>query len=243
MVLNHTHPNNQSISDYVDTASFIDFVIFSEFSRNVDAYQYSIFLYKDRGQKLAYGPIWDCDLGYGMFILFHLRICFLFLGFGFHLCAYYCSLFLRQCRVHARNERHWLVLPIPTTTLNKHARLLDFLIDERSWILLWLGAEVARTEKNSIEFEQYECSYWQLLAGNSTTMTLVNNEWKANSLQWLSQVLQSKAIERNFARWIIEQGSPPRPISKMYDEEVEKVRNWLSNRTTWIDSQIQSLCT
>jgi len=49
-------------------ASFIDFMILSEVTKNVDAYKRSVFLYKEKdsdGGKLKMGPIWDYDLGFG----------------------------------------------------------------------------------------------------------------------------------------------------------------------------------
>jgi hypothetical protein len=48
-----------------DEASFIDFILLNELSKNVDAYRLSTFLHKDRGSKLRAGPIWDYNLAFG----------------------------------------------------------------------------------------------------------------------------------------------------------------------------------
>lgn len=48
-----------------DEASFIDFILLNELSKNVDAYRLSTFLHKDRGGKLRAGPIWDYNLAFG----------------------------------------------------------------------------------------------------------------------------------------------------------------------------------
>jgi hypothetical protein len=53
---------------YFDAASFVDFMLLSEISKEVDKYRYSTFFYKDKdsnGGKLFAGPAWDFNLGYG----------------------------------------------------------------------------------------------------------------------------------------------------------------------------------
>jgi len=53
---------------YVDYYSFIDFLIINELSKNIDAYIYSTYLYKDRdskGGKLHMGPVWDFNISFG----------------------------------------------------------------------------------------------------------------------------------------------------------------------------------
>ena len=48
-----------------DEASFIDFFIINELTKNVDGYRLSTFLYKDKNEKVTLGPIWDFNLAYG----------------------------------------------------------------------------------------------------------------------------------------------------------------------------------
>lgn len=53
---------------FIDTDSFIDFVLINEFVKNVDAYRLSTYLYKDRDSrnaKLFAGPVWDFNLAFG----------------------------------------------------------------------------------------------------------------------------------------------------------------------------------
>ena len=54
----------RTYTDYIDLESFVDFFIINELTRNVDGYRLSTYLYKDRGEKLRMGPIWDLDIGY-----------------------------------------------------------------------------------------------------------------------------------------------------------------------------------
>lgn len=50
---------------YADINSMLDFFIINELSKNVDAYGLSTFIYKDKGGKLTFGPVWDYNLAYG----------------------------------------------------------------------------------------------------------------------------------------------------------------------------------
>jgi hypothetical protein len=53
---------------YFDVLSFIDFMLLSEISKEVDKYRYSTYFHKKKdsdGGKLYAGPAWDFDLGYG----------------------------------------------------------------------------------------------------------------------------------------------------------------------------------
>jgi hypothetical protein len=65
----HTAIHGTSIADvsvgypnYIESKSFVDSVIVNEFTRNMDAYARSQYFYKDRGQKINAGPLWDFDL-------------------------------------------------------------------------------------------------------------------------------------------------------------------------------------
>lgn len=49
---------------YIDVDSFINYIIENELAREGDSYMRSTYIYKDRGAKLAAGPVWDYDLGY-----------------------------------------------------------------------------------------------------------------------------------------------------------------------------------
>jgi hypothetical protein len=50
---------------YFDQKSLIDFILMTEFSKNIDGYNGSVYMYKDRDDKygkICFGPIWDFDL-------------------------------------------------------------------------------------------------------------------------------------------------------------------------------------
>ena len=50
---------------YIDVDSFIDYFLLTEISHNVDAYRISVFLVKDKSEKLAMGPVWDFNFALG----------------------------------------------------------------------------------------------------------------------------------------------------------------------------------
>lgn len=50
---------------YLDVASAVDYFLINEVFRNPDAYRFSTFLFKDRGGKINFGPIWDMDFSMG----------------------------------------------------------------------------------------------------------------------------------------------------------------------------------
>jgi hypothetical protein len=54
--------------NWIDVGSFVDYFIANEWSRNVDGYRLSSFLYKDRDDidgRLYAGPLWDFNLAFG----------------------------------------------------------------------------------------------------------------------------------------------------------------------------------
>ena len=52
-------------SAFIDVDSFIDFHWLVEVAKNADGYWFSQYMHKDRGGKLAMGPIWDWDRTFG----------------------------------------------------------------------------------------------------------------------------------------------------------------------------------
>jgi hypothetical protein len=55
----------EPIGDYgqfIDVASFVDFFLINEFTKNGDAYVRSVYLHKDRDAKIVAGPLWDYNL-------------------------------------------------------------------------------------------------------------------------------------------------------------------------------------
>lgn len=62
---NHRPDTLYSFEEYIDLESFVDFFLLNELAHNADAYRISTFMYKDRGEKLNMGPVWDFNLSLG----------------------------------------------------------------------------------------------------------------------------------------------------------------------------------
>ncbi len=65
--LSKNQTNINSI-EKIDFISFIDYLIISELSKDVDAYRISVFLHKDselNNGKIKMGPVWDYNLSFG----------------------------------------------------------------------------------------------------------------------------------------------------------------------------------
>jgi hypothetical protein len=62
---------NDPVNGYtkvLDVNSFVDYYLINEFSKNVDEFRLSFFMYKDKDSKnpkLIFGPPWDYDISYG----------------------------------------------------------------------------------------------------------------------------------------------------------------------------------
>ncbi len=60
----HSEPLG-SYEEFIDVASFVDFFLVTELTRDMDAYIRSAYFHKDRDSKLIAGPLWDFDLSMG----------------------------------------------------------------------------------------------------------------------------------------------------------------------------------
>ncbi|MFV2065890.1 MAG: CotH kinase family protein [Pirellulales bacterium] len=62
MAASLTNPDPETgYPQYIDVDAWIDHHILNTFAKNVDGLRLSTFLYKDRGGKLTFGPVWDFD--------------------------------------------------------------------------------------------------------------------------------------------------------------------------------------
>ena len=55
----------EGYAKYIDIESFIDHFIINEMFKNTDGFRLSTYMYKDRGEKLMIGPVWDFNLSMG----------------------------------------------------------------------------------------------------------------------------------------------------------------------------------
>lgn len=68
--LNQWAPNTTPVyEDWIDAQSWIDYLLVSEITKNVDAYRLSAYFYKDRDDNdplLKMGPVWDFNIAFGI---------------------------------------------------------------------------------------------------------------------------------------------------------------------------------
>jgi spore coat protein CotH len=57
--------NNAAYTDFLDVQSLADNFLMVEFLKNVDGLRASTYFYKDRGDKIVCGPVWDYNLSLG----------------------------------------------------------------------------------------------------------------------------------------------------------------------------------
>lgn len=52
---------------YIDVDSWLDYILVQDFYKNRDGFRSSTWMSKDRGKKLAMGPVWDLNICFGYF--------------------------------------------------------------------------------------------------------------------------------------------------------------------------------
>ena len=63
---NFTHPSTgQHYSEFIDVDAWIDHHILNALTKNVDGLRFSAYFHKERGGRLAAGPVWDFDRSLG----------------------------------------------------------------------------------------------------------------------------------------------------------------------------------
>jgi hypothetical protein len=167
---------------WLDTEASIDHHILVTLTKDPDALRLSTFLYKPRGGKLAFGPIWDFDRTMG-------------------------------CDGDSRSSS-----PVGWDPPNETAQF--FLYDY--WGRLF-------EDEN---FWQKWIDRWQFLRdGECSTASLVG---RVDSLA--AEVNESQP--RNAAKWtsVAPNGGPLSPLGG-WAGEIDHLKNWLTQRADWIDTQ------
>ena len=57
----YKNAKGEHYSDLMDVNSFVDYFLVQFFSNNMDAFHNSTYMCKERGGKIAWGPVWDFD--------------------------------------------------------------------------------------------------------------------------------------------------------------------------------------
>ncbi len=185
---------NEGYRKYINENSFIDFFILNELSNNVDGYRLSTYLYKDRGEKMNIGPIWDFNLSFGN--------------------ADYCG-----------GDRY---------------DLWCFKFNERclgdSWNVPFWWNRILEDEKFIVNLK----NRWNDLRGN-----ILSEENLMNIIDIKYSLLNNETdvIKKNFEKWKIFGVYiwPNSFVGNNYYEEIDFLKNWIKNRVSWLDEEINKL--
>jgi hypothetical protein len=175
---------------YIDLASFVDYFIVCEISKNIDAYRLSTFMHKDKDSKggfLTMGPVWDVNLGFGN--------------------ANYYS---------GEQTSGWVINSIDAGD--------DFQIP--FW---WLRLREDSRFNNALKVRWTQLRY--NLLSETSVYGLVDS---------IAGII-GEAQERNFERWpILDQWVWPNAyVGGSYENEIDYLLSWLSDRAAWIDEQLE----
>jgi hypothetical protein len=173
---------------YIDVPSFIDHIIMTEISKNIDGYVFSTYMYKDRNSKgglLHMGPLWDFDLAYGNL------------------------------------NYNDLALKTPGWLYTENYRMYWF----------------RRLMEDPNFRNRLRCRWDEL---RSTVLSNARVSAKIDSL--VAEVSESQ--ERNFKRWKIlgQYVWPNSFIGNTFEEEVQYLTNWITDRLDWMTLYIGGNC-
>lgn len=182
---------------YIDVASFIDYFLLTELSKNVDGYRISTFLHKQRfseGGKLVAGPLWDYNIAWGN--------------------ANYCQ---------GGNTTGWEI------NFNSICGGSGALQNPFWW---------NRMLEDSLYANEVNCRWTELRQSTlSDTVLFQFIDSMANLLEIPAQ--------RHYQKWPILGNYvwPNNFIGQTYQEEITYLKNWISNRTAWMDANMFGTCT
>lgn len=183
---------NIGYNQYLNTGSFVDFLIMSELSKEVDKYRYSTYFHKKKesnGGEIFAGPIWDFNLGYA-------NVDYWYYGL---------------------DTKGWLYTDVQP--------------NEWSLVFWW------KRLMEDVYFNRLVSTRWK---------SLRNNEFSNQQITFLIDSLTSllnEPQERNYSRWPI-LGTYVWPNynwqNNSYQDEVSFFRNWLFNRLSWMDANVNA---
>ena len=186
----------------INVDSFIDYLLFTELTKNPDGYRHSTYFYKDRDTdggdtlgKLTMGPFWDYNIAFGN---------------GYECDGTSTSGWQFVC------ENPGDGLPVP----------------------FWW-----RKLTTNAEFRERLATRWeQLRADGGAFSTARITAWIDTEVRTLNM---RGAADRNFKQWVVlgRQIPPGRHDENIttYDGEINQLKSWITDRGTWMDSNLPSM--
>lgn len=144
---------------YIDVDSLVDFYLVNELMRNNDAFNASTYVYKARGGKIVFGPLWDFDIAAGNIYYNGNEAPE---GFNLNTTSRYISRVIQDPAFKARVAARWKILsakmPELQTFIDTSARTLDGAQTKnfQTWdilgILVWPNFQINNTYAGEITY-------------------------------------------------------------------------------------------
>ncbi len=204
---------------WADGASFARMAALTEFVRAQDGYVRSAYFYKDRGQKLKAGPLWDYDLSFGVSCCFN---------------SY-------RTDVDPSTGSGWQYVH----AYNRGARENGLADDSHSATMARL--DWTKLMMQDPDFKQQFIDTWQLLRAGVLSNAGFAARVDALAVQLSDNNAVDSPQKRNFIKWgtlgsattgfQVNLPANLRNASETWAGHVAYVKEWASLRSTWMDSQ------
>ena len=205
--------SNEGYAAHIEVDSFIDYFIINEFFKNTDAGIFSTYLYKDYESKIKAGPVWDFDSAMGNST--HLFPYYDATGFYMPQTAWFERLIEDRLFVEKMIDRYRL---LRSTYLSE-----EYLLKQINSYVEELGEAVQRNfEKWPVEL----CNQSEMLKKYYAIIQPYEHDVEA-LMEFLDENPQYKTDTQNRAQ--------------SYSEEIEKLKQFICERATWMDDYIDSL--
>lgn len=204
----------QGYSEYIDVNSFVDYFIINEFFNNTDAGIASTYIYKDYGEKINAGPVWDFNSS---------------MGNGNSLNEYYdyTGFFMPQTSWFDRlmSDRNFV-----SKVVNRYKLLRKtYLSDE------YLLGFIDDTVELLGDSPQRNFSVWPIYMCNQ--VDLFKNRTEEFFLPYIDDINALDKYLKSNPQLLY----PTDGKAQSYEEEIQMLKEYIVNRGAWIDKNIESL--
>lgn len=205
--------DGEGYENYIDVDSFVDYYILNEFFRNTDSGIFSTYFYKDYGEKMKAGPIWDFNTSMGNSNIIS--------DYNDYTGLYMAqrSWFDRLLKDRKFVDRVILRYEVLRKTYLSDEFLLSF-IDEK---VEFLGQAPYRN------FER-----WPINISNQSELFKVAKNYFSDYGDDIKQI--SDFMKDNPNLLLSDEG-----MAQSYEEEIEMLKNFIVKRGEWLDINLKNL--
>lgn len=204
----------EGYEEYIDVYSFVDYYLINEFFKNTDAGILSTYFYKEYGEKIKAGPVWDFNRSMGNYVASNEEYNS---PSGFYMAQ--TSWFDRLLQ-----DKKFV-----SKVLARYKALRKTYLSDR-YILELIDEAVnhigAATDRNFIKWPIELCNQADNFKVKTERFEGLNNEPKSLMLYFRENPNQ---LMNTY------------DLATSYDEEIEKLKLFIVDRGAWIDKNINSL--